>query len=55
VELEWTTCWKGCDEGGFDEHEWDPINFGPGECITKCETCDGEGGYRECPLCAEGK
>ncbi len=48
-ELEWTECWKGCDEGFFDEYDEDPINFSPGESLIECEECHGEGGYLQCP------
>lgn len=41
----------GCDDGYFDEYDDDPINYGPGEALTRCSTCHGSGIERWCPSC----
>lgn len=46
--LEWEHCWKGCDEGFFDEADYDPVNYSEGECLTPCDECHGKGGYLLC-------
>lgn len=55
AELEWTECYNGCDEGYFDEHNYDPVNYAPREAFTKCEVCKGEGGYLQCPFIDDKK
>lgn len=49
------TCWQCSGEGGFDEHDYDPINYGPGEETTECEECNGEGSYWICRACIDAK
>jgi hypothetical protein len=41
-------CWNCGGEGYFDEHDMDPINFGPGEEFESCHVCHGTGGWLEC-------
>lgn len=45
------TCNNWCDDGWFDEHDEDPINFSPGEEYSRCEECKGTGIERWCPSC----
>jgi predicted RNA-binding Zn-ribbon protein involved in translation (DUF1610 family) len=40
-----------CEEGYNDEHEYDPINFRPGESMNRCEECKGTGHEWWCPSC----
>lgn len=40
-----------CDDGWCDEHEDDPINFGPGEEYTMCHECLGTGVVQWCAKC----
>ncbi len=40
-----------CDDGYCDEHDDDPINFGPGEEFTICHECYGTGLLRWCSGC----
>lgn len=40
-----------CDDGYCDEHDDDPINFGPGEEFTMCRECYGTGHLRWCSKC----
>ena len=48
-DLEWVFC-PDCDgDGVIDEHEDDPLNYAPGECYRDCLTCEGMGGWLECP------
>lgn len=50
-EMQWDDCWMiDCEEGYYDEHEYDCINFAPGS-YRKCETCEGAGGWWHCPSC----
>ena len=41
----------GCDDGWCDEHDDDPVNFGPGEEFTMCRECFGTGFVRWCRKC----
>lgn len=41
----------GCDDGYFDEAEYDAINFAPGEVLTECEECLGTALVRWCSKC----
>lgn len=43
-------CWGGCDDGGFDGYEDDPLWFQPGEVET-CGTCNGFGYLHWCKAC----
>lgn len=43
----------GCDDGYFDEYEDDAINYSPGECLTRCDTCNGTGIEMWCPSCGQ--
>ena len=40
-----------CDDGWCDEHDDDPINFGPGEEYSICRECWGTGKLRWCSEC----
>lgn len=47
-EMDWADCWMiDCEDGEYDAHDQDCINFGPGSYRT-CETCEGAGGWWYC-------
>lgn len=46
-------CSGWCDDGYLDEHDDDPINYGPGESLVRCPECKGTGIERWCPNCGE--
>jgi hypothetical protein len=46
-------CDNWCEDGYFDEYEYDPINFLPGEELTKCDECNGTGVVWWCPSCGK--
>lgn len=48
AEMFWEDCWKGCDDGYFDEYDCDPVNFTEGDEMTPCDECHGKGGYLTC-------
>ena len=52
LPLVWEDCWNGCDDGYFDEYDYDPINYSPGEYMRPCDICHGIGGYW---ICANGE
>lgn len=41
----------GCNDGYFDEHDDDPINYAPGEELTPCDECHGTEIVRWCSKC----
>ncbi len=41
----------GCRDGFIDEHDDDPINYGPGEEMTACPECHGHEIVRWCLKC----
>ncbi len=47
----WRDCGSMCDEGYFDEHDDDPINYTPGEMMTPCSRCHGTEIEHWCPKC----
>lgn len=56
-DLEWIDCWQhDCEDGWYDLHDEDPINYEPGD-RARCNECDGNGGWSVCRACeaAEGK
>lgn len=47
--LDWTDCYElDCDDGVVDLYEEDAIYYEPGE-TEACHTCNGAGGWLECP------
>lgn len=46
-------CTNWCEDGFFDEHDEDPVNFSPGEVELPCDECKGTGIERWCPNCGE--
>lgn len=51
-ETRWRQCANlFCDDGYEDEHDSDPINYGPGERMNVCRECSGTGIERWCPSC----
>ncbi len=50
-DTDWEQCWNCHGEGGFDMHDDDPINYGPGEETEACLECGGHGGYLICHQC----
>ncbi len=40
-----------CDDGFIDSYIDDPINFYPGEELTFCDECSGNGIEKWCPEC----
>lgn len=49
ADLEWTDCWECHGEGEFDWYADNPNEYGPDDVET-CGTCNGAGGYLECPV-----
>lgn len=49
-QLHYRHC-QECDDGFIDEYDDDPINYAPGEELTRCRTCLGTGIQRWCPGC----
>lgn len=41
----------GCEDGWYDEHDCDAINFAPGESYSMCEECCGTGDLVWCSSC----
>jgi hypothetical protein len=48
-QMDWADCWMiDCEEGYYDLHEQDCINYDPGT-YAKCSECEGKGGWWYCP------
>lgn len=41
----WQPCWHCGGFGRFDDADDDGVNYAPGEEVTDCHKCDGEGGW----------
>ena len=50
ADLEWVACFQFCEDGWYDEYEYDAVNNARGTWVP-CETCDGKGGWLECLDC----
>lgn len=44
-------CTYGCENGWFDDHDEDPLNYYPGESESKCMECLGTGFETWCANC----